>query len=66
MHDLKTFEQVHVTPTQGGSAYSLAVSREYIICGTYESTIYVIQLTWMHEMYSLLVVFSETNVATSK
>uniref|UniRef100_T2MAP7 E3 ubiquitin-protein ligase TRAF7 n=1 Tax=Hydra vulgaris TaxID=6087 RepID=T2MAP7_HYDVU len=37
--DLKTLEQIRVIQTQGGSVYSLVVSREYIICGTYENYI---------------------------
>ena len=62
VYDLKTFEQVHVIPTQGGSVYSLAVSREYIICGTYENTIHVRQLVCVYDMFALLVAFSEINV----
>ena len=62
VYDLKTFEQVHVIPTQGGSVYSLAVSREYIICGTYENTIHVSQLVCVYDMYALLAAFSEINV----
>jgi len=39
--DLKTLEQVKVIETQGGSVYSLVVSADYIIVGTYENCIHV-------------------------
>jgi len=42
--DLKTLEQVKVIETQGGSVYSLVVSADYIIVGTYENCIFVFLL----------------------
>ena len=39
---LATLECIHVLQCQGGgSVYSLAVTNEHIICGTYENKIYV-------------------------
>ena len=48
--DLKNLEQVRVIQTQGGSVYSLAVSKDYIICGTYENCIHV----WDVKTYKLV------------
>ena len=42
--DLDTLECVRVLQTSGGSVYSLAVTKEYIVCGTYENQVQVTQL----------------------
>ena len=39
--DLDTLECVRVLQTSGGSVYSLAVTKEYVVCGTYENQIQV-------------------------
>ena len=39
--DLNSFECVHIMEPHGGSVYSLAVTNQYIICGTYENCINV-------------------------
>lgn len=39
--DLDTLECVRVLQTSGGSVYSLAVTKEYIVCGTYENQVQV-------------------------
>ncbi|XP_065899711.1 E3 ubiquitin-protein ligase TRAF7-like [Dysidea avara] len=39
--DLNSFECVHIMEPHGGSVYSLAVTNQYIICGTYENNINV-------------------------
>lgn len=41
--DLDTLECVRVLQTSGGSVYSLAVTKEYVVCGTYENQIQVRQ-----------------------
>ena len=38
---METLECVHVLEASGGSVYSLAVTKEHIICGTYENSILV-------------------------
>lgn len=42
--DLDTLECVRVLQTSGGSVYSLAVTKEYIVCGTYENQVQVTHL----------------------
>ena len=38
---MKSFEQKKVIDTQGGHVYSLVISSDYIIAGTYENCIHV-------------------------
>ena len=38
---LDKLEVVHVLKCQGGSVYSLAVTTQHVICGTYENLIHV-------------------------
>ena len=40
---MKNFEPLHVIDSQGGHVYSLVVSNDYIIAGTYENCILVCQ-----------------------
>ncbi|XP_065899712.1 E3 ubiquitin-protein ligase TRAF7-like isoform X1 [Dysidea avara] len=39
--DLDSFDCIHILEPHGGSVYSLAVTDQYIICGTYENSINV-------------------------
>lgn len=38
---LDKLEVVHVLKCEGGSVYSLAVTNQHVICGTYENLIHV-------------------------
>ncbi|XP_064610459.1 LOW QUALITY PROTEIN: E3 ubiquitin-protein ligase TRAF7-like [Liolophura sinensis] len=39
--DLETLECVQILETSGGSVYSIAISTQHILCGTYENCIHV-------------------------
>jgi len=42
--DLDTLDCIHQLETPGGSVYSIAITAQYILCGTYENCIHVGQL----------------------
>ena len=67
MWDLATLECIHVLQCQGGgSVYSLAVTSQHIICGTYENKINVSLFSFYLAIYTWCVGREDVRVISSR